>query len=57
METSVRSKIALIKIWLGYAEELGEIEDLVVPLLLRVCCWEFVALSLRFRVYSLEFMA
>ena len=42
METSVRSEIALIKIWLGYAEELGEIEDLAVPMLLRVCGWEFV---------------
>lgn len=41
METSVRSKITLIKIWLGSAEELGEIEDLVVPMLLRVCGFEF----------------
>ena len=56
METSVRSKIALIKIWLGYAEELGEIEDLVVPMLLRVCASAFAVWSLRFRVYSLEFV-
>ena len=55
MGASVRTKIALIKIWLGYAEGLGEIEDLVVPMLLRVCASAFAVRSLRCRVCGSEF--
>ena len=45
-----------IKIWLGFAEELGETEGLVVPIQLRVYASEFAVGSLWLGVCGLKFV-